>query len=93
VTVSQSSEDALSLKGTKLEVEISDQINATQVSEPEDDRERLTNMNAPPSSSLVKEDNVDVIIQDEQRDPLILEGSCIDGTKVCHVAHLAFLTR
>jgi hypothetical protein len=93
VTVSQSSEDALSLKGTKLEVEISDQINATQVSEPEDDRERLTNMNAPPSSSLVKEDDVDVIIQDEQRDPLILEGSCIDGTKVCHVAHLAFLTR
>ncbi|CAJ2634415.1 unnamed protein product [Trifolium pratense] len=82
VTVSQSSEDALlSMKGTQLEVEISDQIDATQVSEPEDDRERLTNMGALPSCSPVKEDNVDAIIQDEQRDPLILEGSCIDGTK------------
>jgi len=87
VTVSHSTEDALLMKGTKLEVEISDKINATHVSEPEGDPEVLTskNIDALPSCSLVKEDN-DVLIQDEQKDPLILEGSCIDGTKVCHVA-------
>jgi len=87
VTVSHSSEDALLMKGTKLEVEIGDKINATHVSEPEGDPERLTSKNIDdlPSCSLVKEDN-DVLIQDEQKDPLILEGSCIDGTKVCHVA-------
>jgi hypothetical protein len=87
VTVGHTSEDALSMKGTKLEVEISDKINATPVSEPEGDPERLTskNIDALPSCSLVKEDN-DVLIQDEQKDPLILEGSCIDGPKVCHVA-------
>ncbi|XP_024638089.1 chromatin structure-remodeling complex protein SYD isoform X1 [Medicago truncatula] len=83
VTVSHTSEDALSMKGTKLEVEISDKINATPISELEGDPERLTskNIDALPFCSLVKEDN-DVLIQDEQKDPLILEGSCTDGTKV-----------
>ncbi|CAK8563616.1 unnamed protein product [Lathyrus sativus] len=54
------------------------QIDATQVSEPEDDPKRLTSENMP-SCVLVKEDNVDV--QDEQRDPLIPEGSSRDGTE------------
>lgn len=56
------------------------QVDATQVSEPGDDSERLTseNMDVLPSCSLVKEDNVDV--QDEQR-ALIPEDSSRDCIK------------
>ncbi|XP_004508316.1 uncharacterized protein [Cicer arietinum] len=67
VTVSHSSEYEFSMKGKNLEVEITDQIDATQISEVEDDPQRLTskNMDAPLSCSPVKEDNVDLSIQED----------------------------
>ncbi|KAJ1395171.1 SNF2-related, N-terminal domain [Sesbania bispinosa] len=79
-----------SVKGKNSEIEITDQMDATQVSE--DDPKRLTSKNTDVSSCLLmEEDNVDVLsdkvplsrplASDKPRDSLILEESCRDRTK------------
>ncbi|CAL0330680.1 unnamed protein product [Lupinus luteus] len=79
------------IKDENSEVEISDQIGASQISEADPERLSSKNIDVPSSCSMVEEEKVDVLSdkgsicvpldQSEPRDPVIPEEGCRDGIK------------
>ncbi|XP_019437490.1 PREDICTED: chromatin structure-remodeling complex protein SYD-like isoform X2 [Lupinus angustifolius] len=89
--VSESVEGEPLIKDEISEVEISDQIGASQISEADPERLSSKNIDVPSSCSMVEEVKVDVLSdkgsicvpldQSEPRDPVIPEEVCRDGIK------------